>query len=97
MSRLFRLALIALCLAGAVPAAAAGADETINMAGVTCNDIQSADEAVLMIFWLDGYLSAGARKTRVTESWFAHLAERVAKECEKNSKDTLLEVVRRMR
>lgn len=94
MRRSIPALLLALLLLGITPAQAG---RTIDMARFTCSEITSEEEAVLMIFWLDGHLSGQKGRSRVSEEWLANLAQRVAKACAADPDQTLLQVLRRLR
>lgn len=68
----------------------------MDMANVTCNEITSEEEAVYMVFWLDGYLSAESGDTTLSDDWINTLVNELHEACAANSNARLLDIARNM-
>lgn len=89
--------LLVLVLSGGLhPAWAGKAGKDLDMRYVTCADITSEDEAAMMLFWLDGYISAESGDTRFSDAWVDQLADHLEKECGRDDKQFLLSIVKSM-
>jgi hypothetical protein len=51
-------------------------------------------ERVLMIFWLDGYLSQKKNNTLMDQEWMQKLVKHVSEYCTKNPSETVLSSVK---
>lgn len=80
----------ALVLAGGMTQASAW---EFDMAEVTCSDLENAEQAAMMMFWLDGYISAEEEDTTVSSDWIEELGNYLKEGCtEGNYK--VLEIIR---
>ncbi len=83
--------LLAMCLSCAPFAANAW---EFDMSTVTCTDIAQDEElGSMMIFWLDGYISAAKSDTKISEEWMDKLGSGLAEECGKDPHRKLLDIV----
>lgn len=92
-NRFLSLAAAAALMLGTAFATSAQA-ESIDMASMTCNDIESEEDATYIIFWLDGYLSAETGDTTMSEEWIEELGNRIISACQSNPNQSLLDIVR---
>lgn len=91
-----RKVLLGMVAAGLLFGGPVSASESIDMAKVTCEQAVQEDPTALMImvFWIDGYLSAQKNDTVITEKWMNELGEIVGKACESDPKKPLLDIVK---
>jgi len=88
-----RKSLIA-CLLLAVSASASAWE--YDMDDVTCAEVASDQQvATMMIFWLDGYISAEQGDTSISEDWFNELGSALAEGCEDEPDRKLLDIVKK--
>lgn len=67
-----------------------------DMAEVTCGDIQEDKElAAIMLFWLDGYVSAEQDATLISEAWLEELGAALQEGCQGEKNRNLLDIVRK--
>ncbi|MDD5392229.1 MAG: HdeA/HdeB family chaperone [Thiothrix sp.] len=86
--------LLALLLSCA-PFAAANAWE-FDMSTVTCKDMAEDEElGTMMIFWLDGYISAEQKNTNISEKWMDTLGKGLGDACAKDPDMKLLDIVKK--
>lgn len=76
-----------------VPADRLIAQETVDMAQLTCADIESEEDSTFYIAWVDGFLRGKTGESTVAVDWFEKLAEHVATACETDGERTLISVV----
>ncbi len=74
-----------------------GKAEEFDMAALTCNDIETDEDATMILMWLDGYLSCSSGNTLFSDRWIEDLASKVTYQCERNPNQTLLGIVQRLR
>ena len=64
-----------------------------DMAEVTCDDINNSEQGAMMMFWLDGYISASEDDTVISSDWLDELGGYLEEGCtEGNYK--VLEIIR---
>ncbi len=85
----------ALSLLTAGPLSSAQAEDW-DMAKVTCEDITSEEDAIFMVFWLDGYLSAESGDTSMSEAWIEQLVNELDTKCEQYPSARLLDIARNL-
>lgn len=89
-----RIALVALAVAAAMLSAdRLMAQESVDMAQLTCGDIESEEDTTFYIAWVDGFLRGKSGESAVAVDWFEKLADHVATACETDSERTLISVV----
>ena len=89
-----RIALVALAVAAATLSAGQPmAQESVDMAQLTCGDIESEEDTTFYIAWVDGFLRGKSGESAVAVDWFEKLAEHVATACEADAEQTLISVV----
>lgn len=64
-----------------------------DMAEITCKDIESEKTASMVLFWMDGYVSAKEDDTNFTEEWVDELSSYIKEGCEENPKQSILGIV----
>lgn len=89
--------LLTLALSGLLISAAqadkAEKDWTLDMAEVTCKDMDDEEKAKIMMFWLDGYISAKEEDTELSGEWIDELGGYLEEGCEENKNAKLLEII----
>ena len=70
--------LIAMTLAGLMSVAQAW---EFDMAEIKCNDLEDEDQAAMMLFWLDGYVSAKQDDTSMSSDWLDELGGYLEEGC----------------
>jgi hypothetical protein len=94
MRTMTRIAFVALAVGAMMLSAIRPmAQETADMAQLTCADIESEEDTTFYIAWVDGFLRGKTGESSVAVDWFEKLAEHVATACETDSERTLISVV----
>jgi hypothetical protein len=52
-----------------------------DMAEVKCSDLEDEEQAAMMLFWLDGYVSAKEEDTTMSEAWLEELGGYLEEGC----------------
>lgn len=82
---------LALCLSLFAPTAALAGE--MDMAKATCNDVTNEQELVMIVFWLDGYLTAKTGDTTLSTAWIEELTAAVMTACNANPNTKLMSIV----
>ncbi|QEP42907.1 hypothetical protein D5085_07085 [Ectothiorhodospiraceae bacterium BW-2] len=64
-----------------------------DMAEFTCGDIDSEETAAMVLFWLDGYISAEKDDTTVSQEWFEELGTILSSGCYNEPTKKVLDVI----
>lgn len=65
-----------------------------DMSTITCTDMAEDEElGQMMIFWLDGYISAAKSDTNISEEWIDKLGNVLGDACGKDPNRKLLNIV----
>lgn len=82
----------------AISAPALAASSETDMAKVTCAEAakEGPEVLVLMMFWIDGYLSAEEDDTVMTNAWLEELGKAVETGCAQHPDKPLLDVVKEL-
>lgn len=89
-----RSALVAVTLAAIVMwAGRLDAQETVDMAELTCADIESDEDATFYIAWADGFLRGKTGESTVAVNWFERLADHVTTLCETDGERHLISII----
>jgi hypothetical protein len=88
-----RIALVALAAVAAMLSAGRPvAQETVDMAQLTCADIESEEDSTFYIAWVDGFLRGKTGESAVAVDWFEKLADHVTTMCETDGERTLISI-----
>ncbi|MBF0189325.1 MAG: hypothetical protein HQL50_15480 [Magnetococcales bacterium] len=68
-----------------------------DVADLTCKDRGSDEEGILLLYWLDGYLSGRTGDTRYSDQGITRLAMHVERECTRDPNQTVLSIIDRMK
>lgn len=90
MSTLMKKYLPALVLAASFSAVQAW---EFDMAEFKCEDMDSKETAAMVLFWLDGYISAKQDDTIISNEWVEELAAHIKQACAKNTSQSVLSIV----
>ncbi len=89
-----RIAIVALAVATAVLSAGRPiAQETVDMAQLTCADIEGEEDTTFYMAWADGFLRGKTGESTVAVDWFEKLADHVTTTCETDGERTVLSIV----
>lgn len=89
-----RIAIVALAAATAVLSVGRTvAQETVDMAQLTCADVEGEEDTTFYIAWADGFLRGKTGESTVAVDWFEKLADHVTTTCEADGERTLLSIV----
>lgn len=97
MKKFVLIALASACfMTGALSAQAQQAADTTeyDMATVSCADfVKNQDELVSTMLWLDGYVSALAENTIVSQAWMQEFTTHMLQYCQANPAKTIMDGV----
>ncbi len=82
---------LGLCLSLLAPTAALAAE--MDMSKATCNEVTNEQELMMIVFWLDGYLTAKTGDTTLSTEWITELTASVIAACNKNPNTKLMSIV----
>ncbi len=71
--------------------------ESFDVRELTCRDTGGTDETILLLYWLDGYLSGRTGDTRYSDKWIEYMAEHIEAACEKNSRQSILSIIEKLK
>lgn len=93
------LSCIMLIICSLIAPAAATASDEIDMATYNCGDLFSEKESdvLLLIFWIDGYLSGKSGDMKVNADALGNLADRLITYCDKNRKVLIMKAVQNVK
>jgi len=68
---------------------------SFDMGEITCNqvDLTHEKDACMILFWLDGYVSAKEDDTQLSEEWIEELAGYIKEGCSENSNAKILDII----
>ena len=63
-----------------------------DMGTITCKEFLASDqnEMTMLIFWIDGYMSAKSDNTVINDEWMNKLGTHLGTYCAKNSGNTIM-------
>ncbi len=66
-----------------------------DLAALPCGDLIKANEQTqqLIIFWIDGYMSAQSENTVMSDEWIEKLAFHMGSYCAKNPKHNIMQAM----
>ncbi len=64
------------------------------MAEVTCDGLKE-DNAALILFWLDGYVSAKEDETGISSEWVDELSSYIKEGCTEDAAQSVLGIVKK--
>ncbi len=69
-----------------------------DLAAMPCGEFVKADAQTLqlIIFWIDGYMSAQSENTIMSEEWIKKLSFHMGSYCAKNPKHTIMQAMNAM-
>lgn len=94
MKRLLVAALAALSVAGTAASAIA---RDLDASRVGCSEMSDPQKSILLLYWLDGYLSGRTGETFYSDEWIQTVARTVEAECFKNPSQSVLEILNRQK
>jgi acid stress chaperone HdeB len=68
-----------------------------DIAKMTCGEfLQDKETITMMIFWIDGYMSAESKNTKVSDAWMEKLGTHMGEYCGKHPKKTIMDAIEAM-
>jgi acid stress chaperone HdeB len=68
-----------------------------DIAKMTCGEfLQDKETTTMMIFWIDGYMSAESKNTEFSDAWMEKLGSHMGEFCGKNPEKTIMDAMEAM-
>ena len=81
-----------------LPGKALAAGDDIDMGKISCKEFIDSKESEMemMLFWIDGYMSAKSNNTVMSQEWMEKLGTHLANYCNKNPNKTIMKAMKAM-